>query len=103
MSQIFSLIDDFTETILFLSDLVNIPQISQNITDTICNALINFSYQPMLLNSLVGTETIESDPPLSINTSLYILVSTLVHFKGSRTDVFYDRIISNLMSPKVQN
>ena len=57
----------------------------------------------MLLNSLVGTEIIESDPPLSINTSLYILVSTFVHFKGSRTDRFYDVIISNLMSPKIQN
>ena len=64
-AQLFSAIDDFTDLLLFINDIL---KTGGQISEILQNSLINFCYIPTIIGG-----------KLSITTSLYLLVSTFVN------------------------
>ena len=94
-SQLFSLIDDFTDLLLFINDVL---KTGGKTSEVLQNALINFCYIPTILEG-----------NLSITTSLYLLVSTFVNLpkfkqKISKIMVKYNEpILNNILETHFKN
>ena len=50
--KIFSLVDDFTDLLLFIQDILTIYNLSTKIQEAIQMSLLNFAYLPVLVKSL---------------------------------------------------
>lgn len=77
--------EDANEVLMYISDVLAVPELDQKIKDTIMISLLNFAYLPCIINSLVVFEKGGSNkvakvkwqmPKLCLNSALYFLNQT---------------------------
>lgn len=86
--------EDASEILMYISDVLATPNLSEKIKDTIMISLLNFAYLPCIINSLViydkgsrqGSKIAKVQwqmPKLCLNASLYFLSQTFKVFAES--------------------
>ena len=91
ITQMFGWTEDANEVLMYISDVLAVPDLDQRIKDTIMICLLNFAYLPCIINSLVvfdkgGQSTNKTAkvqwqmPKLCLNLALYFLSQTFKTF-----------------------
>lgn len=94
VTQMFGWTEDASELLMYISDVLAVPELDQKIKDTIMISLLNFAYLPCIINSLViydkkgrqlkKTAKVQWQmPKLCLNSSLYFLSQTFKIFAES--------------------
>lgn len=83
--------EDANEVLMYISDVLAVPELDQKIKDTIMISLLNFAYLPCIINSLVvfdkggqpsnkAAKVQWQMPKLCLNSALYFLSQTFKIF-----------------------
>lgn len=94
VTQMFGWTEDASEILMYISDVLAVPDLDDKIKDTIMISLLNFAYLPCIINSLViydksgrqGKKVSKVQwqmPKLCLNSSLYFLSQTFKVFAES--------------------
>lgn len=77
----FAWIEDQNEILMYISDVLEIETLSDDVKDVMVNCLLSIAYLPEVISSLVLINP--SQKKRTLNTCIYILIQTFKIFKAT--------------------